>query len=876
MKQPWKTLPSLLAVSVLLAINPANAQDANEDLSEIEVSTETKKTLKEKDAEKEEVEVIEVSGLRTSLLKASEMKRQANRVIDVISAEDVGNFPDENVVESLQRVTGVQVIFGENGSAGAFQIRGVSQNRIELNGRSVAGGEGTNPSRDVNLADFPSELIDSLEVLKSPTASSTEGSLGATINLKTKRPLAIKKSFVNVNAKAKYGDEIDKTYPNLNLIGTRSWRDTDYGDFGALINLTYNDNRQGGDVLRVSNWGNVCPKYGVDNNNRTTLQQGQCGEGDQTVYRPNSFVLIDRNGQNEKKALAATFQWAPNDSSSYTLDIVHNRTLNHSTSDAFQINSLANWILPPEELGEDGFLYAYSNIQEGTAVTRTDNMGRVIDTVTPITAYDSVLGNVTRSTAQGGHNTTKQTTIALKGEWYFDDFTMKTDIAHSMSSHERHYMAVAYNPYLGNPVNQQDHRLRLDDPSVIGTDQATAIRQTGTDLSVDLTDPRTVGLVLNNGIDPNDLRTWRLGNFRDDGWTREPVSSAAKIDFEYSLGWGPVDTIEFGGRFARDVMENASRFRFVCNARWGYGPNGPNASSYNEEEHFDCEEPISAVELTQRYPGINTTHDGFYSEAGNVPSFTAFNLDMYRDNRELWNEISGFNDVGYTESQGENYTMTEDTSALYLMANLDGDLTNEITYRGNIGVRGVKTEVTSETYNALDSEGNPLKVELTNSYNNLLPSMNIAIAHQDYGLARFAAARTMVRPGLDRLLPVAQLNNFQGCAVYDPEDPQGVFNNGVPNLNLTQAEQERQIAQQYAIQNYYNGTTDVCPGIRSGTTNIGNIELEAQTSDNFDLSFERYWGKGNMVSLAFFYRKVQADLVTKRGVLGVPESTLIS
>ena len=369
MRQPLKTLPSLLAVSILAAINPANAQDLNQAEVEVPatVSTDIKKSSKKSDGE---LEIIEVSGLRSSLMKASEIKRNADSIIDVISAEDVGNFPDENVIESLQRITGVQVIFGENGNASSFQIRGVSQNRIELNGRSVAGGEGGNPSRDVNLADFPSELIDTLEVIKSPTADKTEGSLGATINLKTKRPLGIKNSFFNVNAKAKYGDEVDEIYPNLNIIGAHNWRDTKYGDFGALVNLTYNDNRQGGEVVRVNGWGNNCPIYSTDNNGLTTNQQGLCGEDDLTVFRPNNYVLIDRNAQNEKRALAATFQWAPNDSSSYTIDILNNRTLNHSTSDVFQLNSQSNWILPADELGEDGTLYAFSNIQQGNEITR--------------------------------------------------------------------------------------------------------------------------------------------------------------------------------------------------------------------------------------------------------------------------------------------------------------------------------------------------------------------------------------------------------------------------------------------------------------------------------------------------------------------------
>lgn len=871
---PSTIKPTLLAVSVLAAINSANAQETNE-VSETEVTSVAEQAATEKaKTEAEDTEVIEVTGLRSSLLKASELKRTANSIIDVITAEDVGAFPDENVVESLQRVTGVQVIFGDNGSAGQFQVRGVSQNRIELNGRSVAGGEGSSPSRDINLADFPSELIDSLEVIKSPTAAQTEGSLGATINLKTKRPLRIKNSFVNINAKAKYGDEVEKLYPNLNIIGTHSWRDTSIGDFGALVNFTYNDNHNGGDIVRTGGWGKVCPMFGTDNNGRTTLQQGLCGENDLTIYRPNWFGLIDNNRQNTKTALATTLQWKPTDNSSYTLDIIHNKSKNMSYSDIMALNSNTNWILPADELGEDGTLYAYSDIETGTEVERYDQMGRFVDTVLPATYYTSAVGNVNNVNAQAFPSETTQTTLALKGEWNFDSLGVEAEVAHSKSDHERHYVVARFNAYYGNPLTQQDHRLRIDDESIVGTDQATAIRQTGTDLTVDLTDPRTIGLALDtSSMDPNDLRYWRINSYGNDGWKRSPTSSAAKIDFDYDLDMGPITTIEFGARVARDYMKNSTRFRFSCGGRWGYGAEGPNNNSYDPDVHLPCEEPMSGVEFGELYPDLVKTHDGFYSEAGSVPSFSAIDLAVFDENRERWNELSGFNDKGgYEESPGENYALTEDSTALYAMANLDGDLTSTLTYRGNIGIRAVNTDVKAETYNTVDENGDPVKRTSSNDYNNYLPSMNFAVAHEEYGLIRFAAAKTMVRPALGKLLPIAQLNNFQGCAPYDPQDPFNVIpDDGVfPPANLPQDIQDKMIAQQYAIQNYYSGVTDTCPGIRSGTTNIGNIELVAQTSRNLDLSYEKYWGKGNTFSVAIFNRKVEADTVTRRGVLAVP------
>ncbi|WP_017445355.1 TonB-dependent receptor [Gayadomonas joobiniege] len=870
--------PTLLAVSVLAAINSAYAQETEQtqvQQNKVAVEASVNKQADTK-TQTQDVETIEVTGLRSSLLKATELKRTANNVIDVITAEDVGAFPDENVVESLQRVTGVQVIFGDNGSAGQFQVRGVAQNRIELNGRSVAGGEGSNPSRDVNLSDFPSELIDSLEVIKSPTADLTEGSLGATINLKTKRPLSVKNDFLNVTAKAKYADEADEIFPNINIVGSKSWRDTQAGSFGALLNLTYNDNHNGGDIVRTDSWTNVCPMYTLDASGRTILQQNLCGEGDLTVFRPNWFGLIDNNTQNTKTALAATVQWKPTDNASYTFDLVHNKTETMSYSDIMVLNSNTNWILPASELNDDGKLYGFTNVETGSEIVRTDNMGRFVDTVIPATYYTTATGNVNNVNAQAFPSETTQTTFALKGEWNFERLGIEAEAAHSRSDHERHYVVARLNAYYGNPINQQDQRLRIDDPSIMGTDQATAIRQTGSDLTVDLSDPRTIGLSLDtSSMDPNDMRYWRVNSFANDGWKRSPVSSAAKIDFTYDLDQGIFTTLKFGARLAQDEMENTTRFRFSCAGNWNWGANGAATNSYNELTDYNCEKPMSGVEFANLYPDLIKTHDGFYSEAGSVPSFSAIDLAVFKDNRELWNELSGFNELGgYSESPGENYVLTEDTSALYAMTNIDGDLTSNITYRGNFGVRAVNTKVKAETYTSVDDAGNPQALVSSNDYNNILPSMNIAFAHDEYGLVRFAAAKVMVRPALDKLLPVAQLNNYNGCSVYDRLDPNfgiGLNTENYPNSVLSQEEQLKQLAQDYALSNgLYSGIVDTCPGIRNGWTNIGNINLVAQTSTNMDISFERYWGKGNMVSLAFFHRKVEADLVTRKGILAVP------
>ncbi len=141
----------------------------------------------------DEVEVIQVRGIRGSVVKSLNTKRYSNAIVDAVTAEDIGKFPDQNVAESLQRITGVSISrnFGEGERV---SIRGTaeSQNRTLLNGQAVGSADwwiSTQPNRGFNYTLLPAELVSSLEVYKTPQADHNEGSLGGSVNIKTQRPL---------------------------------------------------------------------------------------------------------------------------------------------------------------------------------------------------------------------------------------------------------------------------------------------------------------------------------------------------------------------------------------------------------------------------------------------------------------------------------------------------------------------------------------------------------------------------------------------------------------------------------------------------------------------------------------------------------------
>src|SRR6187455_1185712 len=149
----------------------------------------------------EELEEVVVTGLRGSLKASMETKRDAIGVVDAINSEDIGKFPDTNLSEALQRITGIS-IDRRNGEGSTVTARGFGPqyNMVTLNGRqmpsadafgggdNITGGSGGN-SRSFNFANLAAEAISAVEVYKTGRADIATGGIGASINVRTARPL---------------------------------------------------------------------------------------------------------------------------------------------------------------------------------------------------------------------------------------------------------------------------------------------------------------------------------------------------------------------------------------------------------------------------------------------------------------------------------------------------------------------------------------------------------------------------------------------------------------------------------------------------------------------------------------------------------------
>ncbi len=231
-----------LAMGAMLS-HQAMAQEAQADEQEIEAGN---------------FEVIEVSGIRESLTKAMLTKKAASGVVDAISAEDIGKFPDTNLAESLQRITGV-AIDRSNGEGSRITVRGFGPdyNLVTLNGRQMpaANIEATSASssRSFDFANLASEGVSAVEVFKTSLASQPTGGIGSTVNLVTAKPLSNPGLKASVGAKGVIDNSTETgstITPEVSGIYSQTFADD---TFGIQLIGSYQDRDAGAAVAETGN-----------------------------------------------------------------------------------------------------------------------------------------------------------------------------------------------------------------------------------------------------------------------------------------------------------------------------------------------------------------------------------------------------------------------------------------------------------------------------------------------------------------------------------------------------------------------------------------------------------------------------------------------
>nr|WP_052170492.1 TonB-dependent receptor [Massilia sp. JS1662] len=251
------------------------------------------------------VTTVVVSGQRKALITAQKIKQEAEQVVDSVVADEAGKLPDKSITEVLQRVVGVtmdrnrsrsnkgplggdDLTFSAEGSG--VQVRGLSWGSSTLNGReSFSAGW---PGRELSWADVPPELMAAVDVYKNPSSELVEGGISSQINLRTRLPFDQKGQMGALSLSNNYAAFGKKNSPAASGLYSNRWK-TRYGEFGALVDLSYNKFNSRNDSIGLSAY------YPRTND----VVPGQ------TVWAPRSTSWGTGTSTSERKGFYGALQW---------------------------------------------------------------------------------------------------------------------------------------------------------------------------------------------------------------------------------------------------------------------------------------------------------------------------------------------------------------------------------------------------------------------------------------------------------------------------------------------------------------------------------------------------------------------------------------
>ena len=297
-------------------------------------------------------DVIVVTGIRASLRESMNIKRQGQGVVDAISAEDIGKFPDTNLAESLQRITGVS-IDRDNGEGARVTVRGFGPeyNLVTLNGRqmptsTLGDGASAPSSRSFDFGNLASEAVAAVEVYKTGRATVPSGGIGSTINIRTPRPLDDPGFAGSIGIKGVYDDsqngDVDIT-PEISGIVRSTFMDD---RVGIAVSGSYQKRKSGFNQF-FSEYRDGYLGCGTADNPSTYENEwgAVCNGNTENTPGPSDVYAVPQNGSynvtnidRERINGQAVLQFQPVDNLTATLDY----TFSQNTVEAAQ-SSVGIW-----------------------------------------------------------------------------------------------------------------------------------------------------------------------------------------------------------------------------------------------------------------------------------------------------------------------------------------------------------------------------------------------------------------------------------------------------------------------------------------------------------------------------------------------------
>ncbi|MGJ8630118.1 MAG: TonB-dependent receptor [Glaciecola sp.] len=801
-------LKQKLSIAITLVLLGHNAAYAQQDNSAEEAEVEVDMSIAEAEAAaraqaiedglmtEDGIEIIEVSGFRSSATKQLNNKRFSENISDSIFAEDIGKMADSNIAEAMARITGIGIDRAD-GEGTEITVRGVegSYNNVQMNGVTMTNSGDDN---SVDFSNMSADMLRSIEVIKSATAKQDEGSLGATIKLNTWKPLDLKKPRTSLSISGVYNDLSEEFSPKLGFAFGRNFSKS----FGMTASLNYSKQQTRGDRTSNYKWqyrraANAVDTAGNPLGENYWLQDTPVdfdgngipdflfvpGQGQTTAFDPNAYERSLTFNETETLNLSSTLQYMINDNSSFWVDLTHSQRDKLTKQYNLNIQQLyttttdvsGETIHPTAVIGEDGTSLQFSG---PNATARQVVWRKPINTST-----DTIGLNYQH--------------LFLDGTWTLD---AKVGYSHSTQQWPiEESNRLIFNANVSNPDG--------------GSNKQPA--------SADWRDENG-NLLLTPIFGTADGEYFPSANL--------PIQSAQFIvkdiddqsltfsfDVEGDIDIGPLTRVSFGAKVI-DRERKGEALSFYANLG---DPDDPNATR-NADGKLASE--VTVADYPGPFPANNylTNVIGGTTNGWDLPNVDAIYNDFWPD---VYAAISRtdpnltFSDV-YDADEPTNTQFG--SQAVYLMFNyefLDGDL------RGNFGYRYSKTQAQASSrsgfrFREWDPDAYPVEDDFGNitsttggftganfditdvvtgeiDYGIGLPSFNARYDITDKMLVRFSISKNMSRPKPSRLIPAYLIT-----ARAEGNTP--VANGGNPSLNPTEV-----IAYDFSWEWYFKDTAMV-------------------------------------------------------------------
>ncbi|MBP2161609.1 MULTISPECIES: TonB-dependent receptor [Asticcacaulis] len=693
-------------------------------------------------ADEEPQSEVVVVGTRKALKTAQDIKRNADTVVDSITATDIGAFPDKSVAEALQRVPGVSVIRSAakddvmhySAEPSGVIIRGLPQVRSEFNGRdtfSATSGYG------LSWSDVPPEMMAGVDTYKNMTAEMIEGGIAGSVNLRTRTPFDSKGRVLAASAEANYGNFSESITPSLSALYSDRWQ-TDIGEFGLLLNGAYSKTDTTSHALTI-------PRMVVFAPGTYTAE---------TNYIPSGIAFNKTDYERTREGVSLAAQWQNNDRT-MRATLQYNSTKYENTWNEDQLISYWFWVDPAST--------THSTVWNDPAqIAPPDAPGLGFNEAgggTPYTFGSDGLfqnGVITRSKGGWGYGAIDWSTgtsyVPGSTDQYgtYDQFGVALPVIQPcIKSDVSHANQDCRGAPIVNTATRYSHETRkIDDVSLNfvwdATDKlrfnfdAQMVKATtyNYDITFEFTTYADLGLDLTGkypalsllkpsgynviGTDPlSDARNYSPESAMDHITDSEGELKAVRADMAYEFEGTWLDALRAGVRFAdRKQTHLWSSYNWASIASdWGVNP----ADSWFLDSKRTTN-PDGSVKFQGYEPGYYETRefggDMFGGDQLSHNQFVFMSHDIISNPEELAKRfaISGQTDEGGTASSGwnpicerpnevadscftagERLQVREKTDSAYVMLKFGGAdaMIGDFSVSGNAGVRFVNTTVES-------------------------------------------------------------------------------------------------------------------------------------------------------------------------------------